>query len=517
MVFKKHFLIIAVLLIVLVSGLFTYKTYGTYWDEYLQRDMGKMSYNYVFHHDNALKTFMDKDYGVLIELPLYAMEVKLFANDFNASIEARHLSCFLIFFTGLIFFYFLLLALNFNTIWATIGTVMLVLSPRIYGHAFFNSKDIPLMVFYIISFYTLLLMIKKQSYGFVIIHALSTALIINVRITGVILLPLTCFFLGVFMIKDSHKSSQGKAWSKMIKLLALYIISSAVFVYIFWPYLWENPIPNFIAAYSNMSKFRWDNYTYLMGQHIHSINAPWYYLPKWIAITTPIFYLLAFAISLIFFVINLYKNRHNYFLENNILNHLMALSFLLLPIIIIIYLNSTLYDSWRHVYFIYPFLLVSALYGLTALFNSVKTNKWLVVLLCISFMGFELSKMIKSHPYHYVYFNEIPGKKYNEIKQQNDFDFWGVSFKQAYEKILQLDKRKVIKISATVSPAYYNFLFLKHQMNNCRLQFVDGDSLADYYVTNYRYNPNDHAAINNKKYFSLMYANSEFITVFKLK
>jgi hypothetical protein len=254
-----------------------------------------------------------------------------------------------------------------------------------------------------------------------------------------------------------------------------------------------------------------------MGQHIHSINAPWYYLPKWIAITTPIFYLLAFAISLIFFVINLYKNRHNYFLENNILNHLMALSFLLLPIIIIIYLNSTLYDSWRHVYFIYPFLLVSALYGLNALLTSLKTNKWLVVLLCTILLGFELSKMIKSHPYHYVYFNEIPGKKFNEIKQQNDFDFWGVSFKQAYEKILQLDKRKVIKISATVSPAYYNFLFLKRQMNNCRLQFVDGDSLADYYVTNYRYNPNDHAAINNKKYFSLMYANSEFITVFKLK
>jgi hypothetical protein len=49
--------------------MFTYKTYGTYWDEYLQRDMGKMSYNYVFNDDDALKTFMDKDYGVLIELP----------------------------------------------------------------------------------------------------------------------------------------------------------------------------------------------------------------------------------------------------------------------------------------------------------------------------------------------------------------------------------------------------------------------------------------------------------------
>ena len=83
--FKKHLPVIIILLLVLISGMFTYKTYGTYWDEYLQRDMGKMSYNYVFNNDDALKTFMDKDYGVLIELPLYAMEVKLFSNNFNSN------------------------------------------------------------------------------------------------------------------------------------------------------------------------------------------------------------------------------------------------------------------------------------------------------------------------------------------------------------------------------------------------------------------------------------------------
>ena len=58
---KKHLPVSIILLLVLISGMFTYKTYGTYWDEYLQRDMGKMSYNYVFNDDDALKTFMDKD------------------------------------------------------------------------------------------------------------------------------------------------------------------------------------------------------------------------------------------------------------------------------------------------------------------------------------------------------------------------------------------------------------------------------------------------------------------------
>jgi hypothetical protein len=101
--------------------------------------------------------------------------------------------------------------------------------------------------------------------------------------------------------------------------------------------------------------------------------------------------------------------------------------------------------------------------------------------------------------------------------QQNDVDFWGVSFKQAYEKLLQLDQRKVIKITATVSPAYYNFLLMKQNIKDCRLEFVAEESMADYYITNYRYNPNDHAEFKDKKFFSLAYANSEFITVFKVK
>jgi hypothetical protein len=515
-IFRKHFLAIVLLAVVLITGLLTYKTYGTYWDEYLQRDMGKVSYNYVFHHDQALKTFMDKDYGVLIELPLYAMEVKLFANNFNASIEARHLCCFLIFFVGLVFFYALLLKLKFSIEWATIGMAMLVLSPRIYGHSFFNSKDIPLMVFYIIAFYTLLLLIQKQNYSRAILHAFVTGLLINIRITGIIIIPFTIFFLMAFLASNSFNNKQAILWLNLIKILLVYLILSTVFVYLFWPFLWENPFQNFITTFNNMSKFRWDGYTYLMGEHIRSIHSPWYYLPKWIAITTPVFYLFAFSIGVLLFFNDLIRKKVSFFLEEKTLNHWMVLSFLSGPIVIIIYLNSTLYDSWRHVYFVYPFLIISGLYGLSALSNYLKKYSWSIIFVAILFTSFELIKMVQSHPYHYVYFNEIPEKKRNEIIQKNDVDFWGVSFKQGFEKILQLDQRQKIKIYATSSPAYYNYLFLNQTIKNCRIEFVDDERKADYYITNYRYDPNDHAEFKNKKLFSLEYANSEFITVFKV-
>ena len=517
--YKKHLPVIILLSILLIVGLFTYKTYGTYWDEYLQRDMGKISYNYLFHHNDALKSFMDKDYGVLIELPLYAIEVALFSNNYNASIEARHLCCFLIFFIGLIFFYALLIKLKFNRLWATIGTAMLVLSPRIYGHSFFNSKDIPFMVFYIIAFYTLLLLIQKQNHKYAILHAFASALLINVRITGIIIFPFTVLFLMVFATSNSLNYQQKIPWFKMFKILLMYLISCAVFIYLFWPFLWENPIDNFSTAYTNMSKFRWDGYGYLMGEKIRSINPPWYYLPKWIAITTPVFYLFAFAASVILFFGNLFKKRISFFKDFENLFQWMALSFLIVPVLAIIYLNSTLYDTWRHVYFIYPFLLVSGLYGLSTVSNKLLKYKlqWLITAISIFFLSYELLKMIKSHPYHYVYFNEIPGQKRNEIRQKNDVDFWGVSFKQAFEKLLELDPGLKVKIFADSSPAYSNYLSLNYHHKNCRLEFVDEESKADYYITNYRYYPNDHAAMKDKIFFSLEYANSEFITVFKLK
>jgi hypothetical protein len=266
-----------------------------------------------------------------------------------------------------------------------------------------------------------------------------------------------------------------------------------------------------------MSKFRWDNYTYLMGEHIRATEAPWYYLPKWIAISTPVFYLLAFALSLLVLPINFLKNKAAFFKEKNNLNQIMVLSFLIIPILVIIILHSTLYDSWRHVYFVYPFIIISGLYALTSLSNYLGKRAWIIVIVCALFTGFEFVKMINSHPFHYVYFNEIAGRNRNQIVQQNDFDFWGVSFKQAFEKILELDNRNDIKVTSGVSPAYYNFLFMKHNSKDTRLNYVFEEGLADYYITNYRYNPNDHAEINDKKFFSLEYANSEFITVFKLK
>jgi hypothetical protein len=504
---------------ILIVGLTTYKTYGTYWDEMLQRDMGIATYDYIFNDDDAIKTFKDRDYGVVTEFPLYAIETNFFHDNIHGALLMRHLVCFLIYFVGLIFFFLLLLKLNFNKWWAIFGMLMLVISPRIFGHAFFNSKDIPLMVFYIISFYTLIFLIEKRNIKYAIIHAIASGILIDTRITGVIIIPLTMLFFTSFILIENWKNKIPLPLAQIFKILIVYIITSAIVIYSCWPFLWENPVTNFLQTFKNMSSFRWDGYNLLMGEKLRSLHTPWYYLPKWVFISTPIFYLVFFVTSIILLFTFLWKEKVLFFMQKNRQEQIMVISFLFLPIITIIVLNSTLYDSWRHIYFTYPFILIVALYGITAVHTYLKKyNKGaIVVIIAFAAIAFEAIKMVQSHPYHYIYFNEFAGSKKNQLIQNNEVDFWGVSFKQAMEQLLKLDPRDKIKINGNCAPVYNNFLFLKGQNKNLRLVYVWDEKDADYYLTNFRYDANDHADFANKKLFSLTYNNSEFITVFKLK
>ena len=96
----------------------------------------------------------------------------------------------------------------------------------------------------------------------------------------------------------------------------------------------------------------------------------------WIAVTTPISYILLFILGLILFARRLIK-RILKINENSIYNDLWrgdkekvdVLFFLnfLVPLITIIVLHSSLYTGWRHIFFIYPSL-VFFIFNFTPIF-----------------------------------------------------------------------------------------------------------------------------------------------------
>ena len=142
-------------------GIITFKDYGISVDEEFQRSSGFYWLNFVlsfldFEELKELSAFKldeikgftlsnvatNQYYGIIFDLPVAFLEVIFKINDSQNYFYFKHFLNFTIFFIGSIFFYKLLLNRFKNYKVSLIGTLFFILSPRIYGHSFYNPKDI---------------------------------------------------------------------------------------------------------------------------------------------------------------------------------------------------------------------------------------------------------------------------------------------------------------------------------------------------------------------------------------
>ena len=186
---------IAIFLTFLTIGVFTLDDHGLSWDEGQQRIIGETNYNYVFRNDSSLLSFNDKDYGVAFELPLMIIEKSFDFKDTRDIYLMRHFLTHLLFLVSGVFLYFLILKLTKNRWISIVGFLMLLLNPRIYAHSFFNTKDIPFLSFLIICFYLVFTAFENKTFLKFLLLGAASALLINLRIIGILLPIIVISFL----------------------------------------------------------------------------------------------------------------------------------------------------------------------------------------------------------------------------------------------------------------------------------------------------------------------------------
>tara|TARA_Y100000591_G_C21432551_1_gene497600 strand:+ start:92 stop:484 length:393 start_codon:yes stop_codon:yes gene_type:complete len=93
--------------------------------------------------------------------------------------------------------------------------------------------------------------------------------------------------------------------------------------------------------------------------------------------------------------------------------------------------------------------------------------------------------MIRNHPYQYVYFNNLVPK--NNLSQKFDLDYWGLSYKQTFEKILKIEKdnNEIIKIHNLSHNKLFYPLFSIDEKNRNKFIVVKNLDNADYLITNF--------------------------------
>lgn len=517
-IIKKNIAIIMFFFFVFIIGIFTFKDYGITGDEVIERNHTLVNNYYymsiltgdfngytgkVLNKNMNLEKIMDaetverrpffyvyKYYGVAIQMPFVMIEDLFnYKLEYSTVYYIRHLGTFLIFFVSLIYFYKLLnkFVLN-NKFYSLLGTLFLVISPRIYGDAFYNIKDLIFMSLVIINIYYCLIYLNSDKKIDLIKLSIITAFTINCRIIGGIIIFI-CILFKIFSKKKKKN---------VLSLFILFLLTYIIYILI-TPMSLENPILfpfKTIECFFNYN----DPISHIIfkckyfGKMISSLNLPWHYLLIWIIITTPFIYIILFVIG----IIKKFKNNNSILFINIVL--LLTLSSFAIT-------RPVLYDGWRHFYFIYPLIITNSILGLKYLVEKYNNYKKIIFIILFINIGFVSTWMIRNHPYEMEYFS-LPFRKYT--MKNFEVDNWKIVNNEAIKYIINNDTNRNI----TVFSENTAIIHLLNKNDKKRIRLVNIKENPDYIIDNSinKKNISKYIEIKNKKI-----DNVRFYTIYKRK
>lgn len=485
-------------------GLFLVDDYGIHWDDHSQYNHGLVNVGYIRDMvgrepvDSSqagiqLAEYKDRTHGVVFQVFAMSLQQLLGFEDPRDCFLLRHYLTFMIFFTGLIFFYRLIREQFNSTLLAMLGVVMMILSPRIFADSFYNSKDIVFLSLTIINSWTLVRFIQKPTIKTASFHAIAGAFLIATRIIGIFMPAVTALFFVFKMIERKRKSSPDDSYDntgspgRLILPAACYFALTFLLTVGFWPYLWEDPLRRLMEVFTAMSHFNWDDPVLFRSRFLIPDELPFYYIPFWIVITTPLLYSILFLFGLGFVF-----RKHR---QSSPLIVKVSVILFFFPLLTVILLGSVVYDGWRQMFFLYVPFMILAIAGLgnindflTGRLNpklSQRLSILLYALIIISSTNTAIF-MIRYHPHQNVYFNCLAG---HETTRDFEADYWGLSYKQVIQHLLEEYPGDTLSILSVNWPGQANADILPAEMRG-RLRFTGSDS-ANFYISNYRF-PTEH-------------------------
>lgn len=504
---KKHiklnnFCVYLLFFSLFITGLITFKDYGIGIDDKFHRLNGFYWLDYLLSFTNFdnIKNLVNSKlisisdhtlpsievfnkYSVIFDITAAVLELVLKLDNVKQFYEARHFLNFIFYFIGCIYFY-KLLKIRFNKLISFFGCLIFILSPRIYGESFYNMKDIIFLTFLVIGYYYSFKCFLSFKIKNLLILSFISAICIQTRIIG-LALPLS--FFSFFLLSILSKPTELKYTNKII----FFFISTFLFLILIWPYLWSSPLKNFFSLFQN-----WVPNIYILfnGNYINNDYLPYIYVPLWILITTPTFYIILFILGFYlvfkrFYIrlINFEKNKISYDLWRGTKEKLdiyISLNFLIL-IMLVILLNVRLFNAWKHLYFINFYIIYFVTYALNTIsFYCKKKNYFKVfIYVIIFFLSFIIFQMYKYHPYQGLYFNSLVSDNY---KNKFEIDFTALSAKNFFDKILNFynPKTKIYVAAASWTPLQRTLDIYPEEQKNLIVLVGQNYQKADYIFSN---------------------------------
>ena len=459
--FKKLFWI-TFTLILLIYPLLS-RDFGTTFDERVQNQHGKMLLDYFrgkstfaaqspFQDDGHLKPIPANEYrDDLSDMNFLGGTFDLFVAftqhylPFAGEIEQRHVvnslfGVLTILFVGLIAWRIAGWRAGF------LALLMMALCPRFMGHSMNNPKDVPFAALYIMSIFFILKFVDelpKPRISTMLLLAFTIGIAIAIRVAGILLIPFLFLFVVVGQVQVLFSAVVDefdfKSLFKSLGLATLVCIAGYLLPAVFWPYDRSNPFKVPMHVLSEVSKLAiFNSYDLFEGKHWNRDEIPWYWMPKWTLIGTPLFFLAGLLASVFLFIRIRISGE-----AISIKALLILLVTGLIPILFVIVNHSYIYHDGRHLMFTIPPLVILCALAWENMFR-MGLSKPVRITLLVLFSVFALEPalwIVRNHPNQCAYFSPIIGGVDGAWKKY-DTDYYGNSIRQGIEWIQEHDKPK---------------------------------------------------------------------------
>ena len=522
---------------IFLLGLNLYQDYGVYFDNTYQRENALLWYSYVKSFflepslslaDNLKNLIQQTNIKTINNSTLPSLQpialglfCEFFIDLFNIEgskniYQFWGLFNFIIYFIGLYFFYKLIYKRYNSYLYSLIGVLFLFLTPRFFAESFFNSQDIFFLSLTIINMYVGINFLEKPNIKSTILFSLSSALALDTRVMAFISILIIFSF---FFLKSLRSNIYFK---KNLKYVFYFILSTIIFVIAFWPYLWIDPFGNFLRAFLQLSSSEFLLTIFYLGKYIISINIPSHYHMVWIGVTTPLIVISLFLLGSFFFLkrfsfrlVKLNENINDIWRGDKEMLDIYFFLMVLFPILLSIG-KGLGYNGWRHLYFIYPSIIMLALYGFYYLHAIIKTKA--IRIITYFLVAMNLTYLVywnyKFHPHQYVYFNLFFKKNFHK---NFDMDYLGLSNKSAIEYIINNSTNYPIKIGTKSFSSLENSALILSEEDKKKISIIYKLTEADFIITNYMPRNKDFIIDKKKykKYYEVLVDNKAINTVYK--
>ena len=419
---------VAMLVLFAAAGAAVVGDYALSEDMRQQRSIAAANLAYVLGDGDALSVggdhrlrAYDRYYGVAFELPLLLAERALGLGDSRTAHLLRHYATHLFWLCGGFACFLLARRLFRSGPLALLAMLLFLLQPRLYAHAFFNSKDVPFLAMFMIALYLVHRAFEKDTVRAFVVLGAGTAVLTNLRIMGVMLVAAVLGMRALDLLCAAQRSER----RRVLKTTAAFGAAGAATLYAISPYLWSDP-REFAEPFRVLSEHPNDLWELFQGRLIHSGDLPWRYVPTWMAITTPPFTLLLGGVGVVGAAWR-GAARPGLALRNTPLRlECLAAACLTAPPLAVAALGAHAFNGWRHLYFLHAPLALLAASGLSLLAprDAAWARRGTYAAAGVAAAGI-LIAMARIHPLQNAYFNFLVDRTTPErLRAQYVMDYW---------------------------------------------------------------------------------------------